>query len=87
MGRRSAYNAAILALFLCSIGTACSTNMKMFTAFRILAGFEGTYNMVAGQTIIADIFDPVGILISLPSSLPFTVTETDCHPRNAVVLL
>lgn len=59
----------------------------MFTAFRILAGFEGTYNMVAGQTIIADIFDPVSILVLPPLFLPFTAVETDRHPRNAVVPL
>ncbi|THY60171.1 MFS general substrate transporter [Aureobasidium pullulans] len=57
LGRRTAYNAAIAVLFLCSIGTALSINMAMFTAMRVLAGFQGTYNMVAGQTIIADIFD------------------------------
>ncbi|THW16254.1 MFS general substrate transporter [Aureobasidium pullulans] len=57
LGRRTAYNAAIAVLFFCSIGTALSINMAMFTAMRILAGFQGTYNMVAGQTIIADIFD------------------------------
>ncbi|KAG9553382.1 MFS general substrate transporter, partial [Aureobasidium melanogenum] len=57
LGRRSAYNGAIAILFLCSIGTALSINMAMFTAMRVLAGFEGTFNMVAGQTIIADIFD------------------------------
>lgn len=61
--------------------------MKMFTACRILAGFEGSYNMVAGQTIIADIFDPVGILIPLILSLLFIATKTDRHPRNAVVPL
>jgi len=48
LGRRTAYNAAIAVLFFCSIGTALSINMAMFTAMRILAGFQGTYNMVAG---------------------------------------
>lgn len=59
VGRRTAYNAGILILCLCSVGTALSINMAMFTTMRILAGFEGTFQMVAGQTIIADIFDPV----------------------------
>ncbi|KAH0293261.1 MFS general substrate transporter, partial [Aureobasidium sp. EXF-3399] len=57
LGRRTAYNGAIAVLFLCSIGTALSINMAMFTVMRVLAGFQGTFNMVAGQTIIADIFD------------------------------
>lgn len=61
-GRRTAYNASICVLFLCSIGTALSINFEMFIAMRILAGFEGTFNMVAGQTLIADIFDQVGLM-------------------------
>ena len=49
LGRRTAYNGAIAVLFLCSIGTALSINMAMFTAMRVLAGFQGTFNMVAGE--------------------------------------
>ncbi|KAJ5884594.1 Major facilitator superfamily domain general substrate transporter [Penicillium tannophilum] len=58
-GRRNAYNAAILVLCACSAGTAASINLHMFIAMRLLSGFTGTYFMVAGQTIIADIFEPV----------------------------
>ena len=57
LGRRTAYNGAIAVLLLCSIGTALSIKMAMFKAMRVLAGFQVTFNMVAGQTIIADIFD------------------------------
>lgn len=57
--RRVSYNAAIFVLFLTSIGTALAPDMATFTAMRILTGFTGTYFMVAGQTIIADIFVPV----------------------------
>lgn len=59
IGRRAAHNASIIVLFACSLGTALSVNMPMFTAMRVLAGFEGTFQMVIGQTIIADIFDQV----------------------------
>ncbi|KAJ5655837.1 Major facilitator superfamily domain general substrate transporter [Penicillium longicatenatum] len=58
-GRRIAYNAAILVLCACSAGTAASINLHMFIAMRLLSGFTGTFFMVAGQTIIADIFEPV----------------------------
>ncbi|KAJ5745719.1 hypothetical protein N7520_010901 [Penicillium odoratum] len=58
-GRRNAYNTAILVLCACSAGTAASINLHMFIAMRLLSGFTGTYFMVAGQTIIADIFEPV----------------------------
>ncbi|KAJ5297737.1 hypothetical protein PENANT_c012G08401 [Penicillium antarcticum] len=57
-GRRNAYNAAILVLCACSAGTAVSINLHMFIAMRILSGLTGTFFMVAGQTIIADIFEP-----------------------------
>ena len=33
--------------------------MGMFTAFRVLGGFTGTSFMVSGQTVLADIFEPV----------------------------
>lgn len=58
-GRRIAYNAAILVLCACSAGTAVATTLHIFIAMRILSGFTGTFFMVAGQTIIADIFEPV----------------------------
>lgn len=58
-GRRSAYNAAIMVLCACSAGTAVAINLHMFIAMRLLCGFTGTFFMVAGQTIIADIFEPV----------------------------
>ncbi|KAJ5344887.1 MFS transporter [Penicillium brevicompactum] len=57
-GRRNAYNVAILVLCACSAGTAVATTLHIFIAMRILSGFTGTFFMVAGQTIIADIFEP-----------------------------
>ncbi|KAL4863201.1 hypothetical protein BDV12DRAFT_206728 [Aspergillus spectabilis] len=56
--RRHSYNAALLLMFVASIGTAVAPNMRTFTAMRVVSGFTGTYFMVAGQTIIADIFIP-----------------------------
>ena len=58
-GRKNAYNVAILILCACSAGTAVAINLHMFIAMRLLSGFTGTFFMVAGQTIIADIFKPV----------------------------
>ncbi|KAH6651688.1 putative MFS transporter [Truncatella angustata] len=58
-GRRLIYNIAIFFLFAPSIGTALAPNMGTFTAMRMVSGFTGTYFMVAGQTVIADIFEPV----------------------------
>jgi predicted MFS family arabinose efflux permease len=64
-GRRSAYNAAIMVLCACSAGTAVAINLHMFIAMRLLCGFTGTFFMVAGQTIIADIFEPVSHFLNI----------------------
>ncbi|KAL4917520.1 major facilitator superfamily domain-containing protein [Aspergillus aurantiobrunneus] len=56
LGRRVSYNIAVAVLVGCSVGTAGSKNMAMFTAFRLLGGFTGTSFMVSGQTVLADIF-------------------------------
>lgn len=58
-GRKIAYNGAIIMLCGCCLGTALAIDLKMFIAMRVLSGFTGTFFMVAGQTIIADIFEPV----------------------------
>lgn len=58
-GRRKIYNIAIFFMFVPSIGAAVAPNMATFTTMRVLGGLTGTYFMVAGQTIIADIFEPV----------------------------
>ncbi|KAJ5489478.1 hypothetical protein N7539_004368 [Penicillium diatomitis] len=58
VGRRHAYNSATLVLCACSAGAAVSTNLHSFVAMRVLCGLTGTFFMVAGQTIIADIFRP-----------------------------
>jgi MFS family permease len=61
VGRRTAYIFAILILTLCSIGAALAPNLATFVAMRILGGFEGTFFMVAGQTIIAETFASVRV--------------------------
>ncbi|KAF5655027.1 FMS1 involved in the biosynthesis of pantothenic acid [Fusarium sp. NRRL 25303] len=59
IGRRHSYNAALLFMLATSIGTAVAINLPGFTALRVLSGLTGTYFMVAGQTIIADIYEPL----------------------------
>ncbi|KFY95663.1 hypothetical protein V500_02698 [Pseudogymnoascus sp. VKM F-4518 (FW-2643)] len=58
IGRRHAYNAAIFVLCICSVGAAIAPDFQTFTSLRVLGGFTGTFFMIAGQTIIADIFEP-----------------------------
>ncbi|GKZ20535.1 hypothetical protein AbraIFM66951_005860 [Aspergillus brasiliensis] len=57
--RKQSYDTATLVIVAASIGTALAPSMSIFTLMRVLSGFTGTYFMVAGQTIIADIFPPV----------------------------
>lgn len=59
IGRRNAYNAAIFVLFICSVGAAVAPDFQTFTSMRVLGGFTGTFFMIAGQAILADIFEPV----------------------------
>ncbi|KAF9884689.1 hypothetical protein FE257_001318 [Aspergillus nanangensis] len=59
LGRQWTYRLAIVVLCICSICSACAVNLGMFVAFRILGGFTGTYFMVAGQAMLADIFPPI----------------------------
>lgn len=76
IGRKYAYNIAIFVLCGCSAGAAAAINMRMFTTMRILAGLTGTSFMVSGQTILADIFEPVfpsGICLSVRLSADFLV--------------
>lgn len=42
-----------------SIGSACSPNLASYITTRILGGFGGTFLLIAGQTMLADIFQPV----------------------------
>ncbi|CAL5874997.1 uncharacterized protein PFLUO_LOCUS9300 [Penicillium psychrofluorescens] len=58
-GRRNAYNVAILVLCGSSAGTAAAIDLHMFIGMRLIGGFTGTFFMVSGQTILADIFEPV----------------------------
>ncbi|KAL4998081.1 major facilitator superfamily domain-containing protein [Aspergillus recurvatus] len=56
--RKRSYDAATVVMLLASIGTALAPSMAVFTSMRVISGFTGTYFMVAGQTVIADIFVP-----------------------------
>ncbi|KAL2846770.1 major facilitator superfamily domain-containing protein [Aspergillus pseudodeflectus] len=59
LGRRLSYNIAVGVLVVCSVCTGAAQNMAMFTVFRVLGGLTGTSFMVMGQTVLADIFEPV----------------------------
>ncbi|KAL6238698.1 major facilitator superfamily domain-containing protein [Aspergillus navahoensis] len=56
--RKRSYDAATVVMLLASIGTALAPSMAVFTSMRVILGLTGTYFMVAGQTVIADIFVP-----------------------------
>ncbi|KAK1997018.1 major facilitator superfamily transporter [Colletotrichum falcatum] len=58
LGRRTTYLVANTLLTLCSVGSALSNNFACYTAIWIIGGTTGPFFLVAGQTILADIFDP-----------------------------
>ncbi|KAF4336761.1 major facilitator superfamily transporter [Fusarium beomiforme] len=58
IGRKSAYLAANAVLCVCAIGCATVPNLPGFATLWILGGNTGPFFLVAGQTILADIFDP-----------------------------
>ncbi|KAM5362798.1 hypothetical protein ACJZ2D_012330 [Fusarium nematophilum] len=63
IGRRTAYLVANIVLCLCSIGCAVAPNLAGFAALWILGGTTGLFFLVAGQTILADIFEPATPLL------------------------
>ncbi|RKK83648.1 hypothetical protein BFJ69_g2387 [Fusarium oxysporum] len=63
IGRKSAYLAANAVLCVCAIGCATVPNLAGFATLWILGGNTGPFFLVAGQTILADIFDPVTPLL------------------------
>ncbi|KAK1958844.1 major facilitator superfamily transporter [Colletotrichum sublineola] len=58
LGRRTTYLVANVLLTLCSIGSALSNSFACYTVIWIIGGTTGPFFLVAGQTILADIFDP-----------------------------
>lgn len=60
-GRRVIYNISIMFILLPSIGLALAPNFATFVAMRLISALMGTYMMVAGQTFISDIFEPVSL--------------------------
>ena len=61
LGRRKAYLIANALMTCCSIGVALAPNLACFAVFWLIGGTTGPFFLVAGQTILADIFEPVCI--------------------------
>ncbi|KAF5025162.1 hypothetical protein F66182_2738 [Fusarium sp. NRRL 66182] len=61
IGRRSAYLAANIVLCLCAVGCAAAPNLAGYASLWILGGNTGPFFLVAGQTILADIFEPATV--------------------------
>ncbi|KAK6222560.1 major facilitator superfamily transporter [Colletotrichum tabaci] len=58
LGRRTTYLVANALLTLCSVGSALAGSFALFTAIWVVGGTTGPFFLVAGQTILADIFEP-----------------------------
>jgi MFS family permease len=73
-GRRKIYNIAIFFMTACTVGAALAPNLAVFTTMRVLSGLTGCYFMVAGQTLIADIFEPVRLCSAFNSFYSLSLT-------------
>ncbi|CAH0059294.1 unnamed protein product [Clonostachys solani] len=58
IGRRRAYIVATVILILCAMGCALARNLASLTAVWAIGATTGPFFLVAGQTILADIFEP-----------------------------
>ncbi|KAH6959909.1 major facilitator superfamily domain-containing protein [Ilyonectria sp. MPI-CAGE-AT-0026] len=59
VGRRTTYLTAACLLCLCSIGAALAPTLAAFISIWIVGGTTGIVFLVSGQTIVADIFEPI----------------------------
>ncbi|KAF2129405.1 putative MFS transporter [Dothidotthia symphoricarpi CBS 119687] len=59
IGRRMAYTACLAVLMGFTVGAALAPSAKIYVTMRIMAGIQGCYFHVAGQTILAEYFPPV----------------------------
>ncbi|KAK7220000.1 hypothetical protein V2G26_008003 [Clonostachys chloroleuca] len=57
-GRRNTFIASTVFLTAFSAGTALSTNLGMYIAFRMLTAFQGTAILVVGSVVIGDVYHP-----------------------------
>jgi MFS family permease len=61
VGRRTTYLVAACLLCLCSIGAALAPTVAVFISIWVIGGTTGIVFLVSGQTIIADVFEPVSL--------------------------
>lgn len=59
LGRRTAVLVANAVVCACSLISALAPNVVVFTAFWLISGLTTPFLLVAGQTILSDIFEPV----------------------------
>lgn len=65
VGRRKAYLLANAVLVACSVGCALAPSLACLTVFWFIGGTTGPFFLVAGQTILSDIFEPVSFCFLL----------------------
>ena len=58
----------------------------MFTAMRVLSGFEATFQQVAGQTFIADVFDAVSAAVMMRWVEEHTLIIAICRGSEGLLL-
>ncbi|KAG9256249.1 major facilitator superfamily transporter [Emericellopsis atlantica] len=86
IGRRAAYLVAVAVFILCSLGCALSDSMASFTTLWVLSGTTGPFFLVAGQTILSDIFDPAVRGTAVGFFLGSTVSAQSITPMISSII-
>lgn len=77
MGRRTAVLVANAVVCVCSLISALAPNVVVFTAFWLVSGLTTPFLLVAGQTILSDIFEPVSdsFVVLFACEIPLTLAS------------
>ncbi|KAF4826777.1 Itaconate transport protein [Colletotrichum tropicale] len=87
IGRRPTYLLATIMLTLSSVGSVTSQTFALFVAAWILGGATGLYFLIAGQTILADTFEPTSRGLAVGLFLGSSVAANSLAPMIGGVIV
>ncbi|KAF5485425.1 MFS transporter fsa7 [Colletotrichum siamense] len=87
IGRRPTYLLATIMLTLSSVGSVTSQSFAFFVTAWILGGATGLYFLIAGQTILADTFEPTSRGLAVGLFLGSSVAANSLAPMIGGVIV
>ncbi|KAL3299805.1 major facilitator superfamily transporter [Colletotrichum asianum] len=87
IGRRPTYLLATIMLTLSSVGSVTSQSFAFFVTAWVLGGATGFYFLIAGQTILADTFEPTSRGLAVGLFLGSSVAANSLAPMIGGVLV